>query len=98
MSKKIVDLILIGIVVFAIVGCARGGGSAGLVTESTHPNNTPTIFSNYRPIEYTYDTIHGDITVTYSSGSYQMITTSQKQTNTKLLTTASTTPQGRHDG
>ena len=104
MSKKLVDLILIGIVVFAIVGCASGGGSAGLVTEPTTPppsNNTPTQpFQTIDPIEYTYDTIHGNITVTYSSGSYLDDNNFPKTDKYKIADYGffQITTQGRHDG
>ena len=45
MLKKLVDVFLIGIVVFAVIGCASGGGSAGLVQPTTTtppPSSTPT--------------------------------------------------------
>ena len=60
MSKKIVDIILIGAVIFAVVGCASGGGSAGISTTNTPPSgstggSTPTQpYQTIQPIVYNY--------------------------------------------
>ena len=76
MSKRFFDILFLSLVILALLGmggCASGGGSAGLTTQDTTPppSNTPTQpYQTIDPFEYTYNTIHGDITVSYGSGSY----------------------------
>lgn len=74
MLKKILSLSL----VLTVIGCASGGGSAGLVsTDPTPPTSggstTPTQpYQTIDPIVYNYDLgINGDTTVTYQSGNYR---------------------------
>lgn len=76
MSKKLVDILLLGVVILALIGlggCASGGGSAGLVT--TDPNPPPTGGSNstspsderipFDEFTQSFDDIYGNVVVTY---------------------------------
>ena len=107
MLKKVFDLLFILLIVLGLsglVGCASGGGSAGLVqTTNTTPTPTPTTTQPYQTIDafgYTYDTMHGDITVTYSSGSYLDDSNFPKTDKYKIADYGffQITTQGRHDG
>ncbi|MBM38506.1 MAG: hypothetical protein CMO97_05475 [Woeseia sp.] len=106
MLKKLVDLLFVGLVIFALLGlggCASGGGSAGLVTEPTTPPPSTTSTQPYQtidPFTYTYDTVHGDISVTYSSGSYLDDSNFPKTDKYKIADYGffQITTQGRHDG
>ena len=76
MSKKLVDILLLGIVILALIGlggCASGGGSAGLVT--TDPTPPPTGGSNsnspsderipFDEFTQSFDDVYGNVVVTY---------------------------------
>jgi len=72
MLKKILSLGL----VLAIVGCASGGGSAGVSAPATPPSSggstAPTQpYQTIEPVTYNYSLIHGDTDVTYRSGTYK---------------------------
>lgn len=72
MLKKIVSLTI----VLAIVGCASGGGSAGLSIEtpqSPPPASTPNPTDeriSFEEFQRTYNDIYGDVTVTYGMSPY----------------------------
>ena len=64
MLKKLIDLFFLLVIVLGlsgIVGCASGGGSAGLVqTTNTTPTPTPTTTQPYQTIELLYENkVHG---------------------------------------
>jgi hypothetical protein len=77
MSKKIVDIILIGAIIFAVVGCASGGGAAGITQAITTPppsGGTTTTTTDKRvafnSFEYSYDSVYGPTTVVYEMAPY----------------------------
>lgn len=106
MLKKLTDIILIGLVVFAIIGCASGGGGAGVSAPITPPpsgggSTTPTQpYQTIDKFDYTYNTIHGDINVSYGSGSYLDDSNFPKTDKYKIADYGffQITTQGRHDG
>ena len=106
MSKRFFDILFLGLVILALLGmggCASGGGSAGLTTQDSTPppSNTPTQpYQTIDPFEYTYNTIHGDITVKYGSGSYLDDNNFPKTDKYKIADYGffQITTQGRHDG
>ena len=101
--KNLFDLAIILLLVIAITSCASGGGSSALVQEQVTPP-TPTTpvqpFQTIDPFQYTYDTMHGDITVTYGSGSYLDDSNFAKTDKYKIADYGffQITTQGRHDG
>jgi len=112
MSKKIVDLILIGAVIFAVVGCASGGGSAGVPTTNAPPSgstggSTPTQpYQTIQPIVYNYsldpdgDGTPSDFSVTYQSGTYRDESQFPKTDKYKIADYGffEITTTGRHSG
>ena len=106
MSKKIVDIILIGAVIFALVGCASGGGSAGVSAPVLPPSGgsstTPTQpFQTIDPIVYNYTLDpHGDTTITYRSGTYKDDSQFAKTDKYKIADYGffEIFMEGRHDG
>lgn len=80
MLKKLIDLFFLLLIVLGlsgIVGCASGGGSAGLVIEpTTTPNPPPTSNTetderiHFEEFSYNFDTIYGDVTWTYGMSEY----------------------------
>lgn len=76
MSKKIVDLILISAVIFAVVGCASGGGSAGIAIQTPTPPAPPTTNTEtdkryiFDEFNYSWETIYGDVSMSYTTAPF----------------------------
>lgn len=106
MSKKLIDLILIGAVVFAVVGCASGGGGA-LTTQTPPPSPPPSTSTQptderiaFDEFSRSYNEIYGDVTVTYGMSPF---TTSGLPAPTEKFKFADygflrITIDGKHDG